>query len=156
MDKNQVIGFALIALMVILYMQFFNEVPPIENTATTTDSTTLTSPEITESSTPTQEVFTPTADSVVNAQLENRLGVFAPLGNGKEESIRLENNLITVDINTKGATFDLVLLKNFKASNGDPLSLIEKNRSSISWKITDFQNRNINISRQGIHIVVFI
>lgn len=76
------------------------------------------------------------------AELKNLYGDFSVSAAGEEKIITLENNLLRVNISTKGGSVKSVELKNFVRYDSTALFLIEENTSNHN--IAFFaQNRNI-------------
>ena len=61
-----------------------------------------------------------------------------------EEIIVLENSNILLEVSTKGAKINKLLLKDFNNYNDDPLFLIDNNKSIFSFNIPVGRNSNIN------------
>ena len=102
MDRNQATGLILIALMVILYFQFFApETPKSEET-----------PDITKTESSTPEEVSPTTDeensksvvndSVLSEELRQQYGVFAAGASGSETKTTLENDKLDITFSSKG------------------------------------------------------
>ncbi len=142
MDRNQIIGFTLIAVLFIAYIQFFGPTPTPENT-TVIDSTKV----ITQTITPKDTVKTVTLpDSVKNKQYSEKYGAFAAGGSGQEQELVLENKNIQVTLSSKGGNVKKVLLKNYFTYDKKPLYLANENSSKISLKVTTIDNKPIDLN----------
>lgn len=140
MDKNQAIGLALIAGILIVYSLVFR--PPIEETTPLTDSTNVETPVEIESTTikePQEKVSTDTAVA------SEQYGVFAPMLSGSSELITIETDLVKYTFNSKGGTIESVELKEYKSYNGDPLLLMTALNNQQDWILQTVKG-NINIS----------
>lgn len=72
-----------------------------------------------------------------------KFGVFAPAASQELKTVRLENEVLSIDLSTKGGAPDRVVLKNYKRANGQELALIEK--GSRNFNVSFFaSNRAIN------------
>lgn len=145
MDRNQIIGFVILAVMFIVYFQFFVETPPVEETAKS-DST------ITEqiTQTPQQEVIEeaqilPKNDSLLSSELQNKYGEFAALATGEAQTETIENSKLEIRINSKGGQIELASLKDYVTHDGKPLNLVEADRNNFSWIFEDVQGRRIDL-----------
>ncbi|MDH5399063.1 MAG: membrane protein insertase YidC [Cyclobacteriaceae bacterium] len=149
MDRNQAIGFILIALMFILYVQFFSEdTAPLDPTAM--DSLHTEQP-IAEQSAPSsaQEAIStplPQDDSLKAAMLTGEYGLFSTMAEGTPKILELENELIKVSLSTKGGIIDQVWLKDFTTYNKQELFLITNNSSEFNLSFQDRQNRKIDLT----------
>lgn len=123
MDRNQATGLILIALMVILYFQFFAPDPPKpEETqeVAQTESTTGTN-DTNENVTPSADK--PINDSLLSEELRMQYGVFAAGATGRESNTVLENDKLKVTFSNKGGYPHEVVLKQFKNNKQEPLVL---------------------------------
>ncbi len=149
MDRNQVIGFILIAVMFIVYFQFFVESPPPEEPGMADSTRTEQAPETTTTqpaqSTESEETFAPVNDSLVNTELQARYGDFAVLAQGEARSETIENSKLSVQVNSKGGQIELVSLKDYVTHDGEPLHLVEPERNRFSWVFKDLQGRSIDL-----------
>ena len=134
MDKNQATGLILIAVLLIVYLQFFSPQP----TKPEDDVPQIVEDPITETTEPQEEVI----DSLEIEQL----GEYGAAATGKAEDIVLENENIKVALTTHGAVVNRVELKEFKTYLGEPLILIDNNNHEFDW-FTDFGNQRINLSK---------
>jgi len=136
MDRNQATGLILIALMVILYFQFFApETPKPEETpeVAQTESTTP------EQSSPTiDEETTKSAvnDSVLSEELRQQYGVFAAGASGSESKTTLENDKLNITFSNKGGFPENVVLKQFKNNRQEPLVLFTKESNEFKLLAT--------------------
>ncbi|MEQ8927916.1 MAG: membrane protein insertase YidC [Fulvivirga sp.] len=134
MDKNQATGLILIALMLITYFTFFKpEVPPQEEPIAQTE-------EVEKSlDMPDSAAISPAPtlpDSLLDEENRTKYGVFAPGANGESTLAVLENELVKLSIDTKGAKITEVLLKNFKSKDDQPVRLITEKTNEFSTLIT--------------------
>jgi len=142
MDRNQIIGFSLIAVLFMVYIFFFGPepqpIPPVTKIETTQ------TPSADSAQVATQVTALP--DSVVTKQFSEKLGVFAAGGIGKEEEVVLENANLQVTLSTKGGNVKKVLLKNYTTFYKQPLYLSDENSSQQSFKVSTTDNREIDLN----------
>ncbi|REJ81294.1 MAG: membrane protein insertase YidC [Bacteroidetes bacterium] len=79
---------------------------------------------------------------------KQELGAFADAAEGIEQIISLENNLIKVDISSKGGRIRSVELKNYKTWDGHPVKLMSYD--SLEWNLTLSAGNRI-ISTQDLY-----
>jgi YidC/Oxa1 family membrane protein insertase len=72
------------------------------------------------------------SDSAKQVLLNEQFGVFGSLSNGEKKNVILENDLIKVTLNTKGARVADVELKKFKDFRKNPLHLSNPDSSQFS------------------------
>lgn len=144
MDKDQIIGLVLLALLFIVWYAFFlpesQPVPqtpaPIEERAPdTTTSIEQPSP---------ADTLTASEDSVANLQNQQKFGIFADAAQGEARQVTLENELIKVTFNSKGGEIERVELRTFKTAAKEPLVLLDEESSAFSY-IVNIDNRQIDI-----------
>ncbi|NMM50603.1 membrane protein insertase YidC [Marinigracilibium pacificum] len=148
MDRNQAIGLSLIAVMFIIYTQFFFDEPKVDET--TENNPGQTEQVITESneqkaSEEVSVIESEESDSVKQAIANSKYGAFAPSANGNEDFFTLENNLLEVKISSKGAIIKSVRLKDRETYLGEPLFLIDENSSKQSL-ITEIDGKTIDLT----------
>ncbi len=85
-------------------------------------------------------------DSAKAVQLQNTYGAFAGSMEGEEEIIKLENNLLEVHITTKGGRLAYARLKEYVTHDSLPLILFQGNESKLDFTLITAHNRVINTS----------
>lgn len=138
MDRNNVIGLVLIAVILIGYSLFtINNTPktktkPGQEQTQTIDSLTNTANDtaITDTDIANDSNFNAAIDSALvnvdslNAgKLVQKFGTFATAGAGEEDTLVLENEELRIVISTLGANMKSIELKNFKTYDHQPLFL---------------------------------
>ncbi len=114
MDRNSVTGLALIGLIMIVWLQFMSpEKKPLQSPKTA--KTELVAPEAKE------RVATP-------APVANSYGVFAAEAQGKEQLLRVENDLFRATLSSKGATLKSLVLKKHLDGNRQPFDLVSNEK----------------------------
>lgn len=138
MDKNQAIGLALSALLLIVYFQFFapEPTPPVTEPETTQQDasqnasqeappTTLPDAQVGE----TAEVL---SDSLQQAANRQRYGAFAPAATGEARTLTLKNNDMQVQFSTQGGRPVHIQLNKYNAYDGGPVEILKPETSQIS------------------------
>lgn len=122
MDRNTVIGFLLIFLLLVLWQQFNAPTPEqLELEKRRQDSIALAQnqpyAEIDSLAEPSLPIGADTlqeaSDSLAQAQISTTFGAFAPAAKGEGKVYRLENDLMTVTFNSKGGRITDVRLKEY-------------------------------------------
>ncbi|PRY12360.1 YidC/Oxa1 family membrane protein insertase [Pontibacter ummariensis] len=130
MDRNQAIGFGLIAVLLLAYSFFFAGTDkPVEQVAVQEKAKVE----------QLQSAVVAEDDSLVQARRVTALGAFGVAATGEAEVVTLENENMVVAFNTKGGQVEEVLLKNYKTYQGDPLVLFdnESSETNVAFKTTD-------------------
>lgn len=129
MDRNQLIGMALITVMFVAYMYFFKPEVPVSDSKIQ-DSAIVVAPEKTSNAPNTYEL-----DSARKAALQLRLGALAIAAEGNEELTVLENDDVQVTFSSKGGNINKVLLKKYFTPDKNPLYLITPENSVTTLKV---------------------
>lgn len=155
MDRNQVTGLLLISVMLIAYLYFFSDEQPAEsaeNTVNTeqvdTSTTETASIDTNEDAVLTSDSLsnTPQNDSLINLEVQKKWGVFASFIEGEGEMHTLENDFIKVVINSKGAKFNSVELKEHKTWEQNDLILLDNESHKMQWLLTRNNGEALDIS----------
>jgi len=125
MDKNNLIGFLLIALVVLL-LQYFNTPPPKEITQTAPN---------TESSTGTSTPVPSENNVLLSGTAFTALGLDSTAANKKEERYFLENDFLKIEFSNKGAKPVKVELKEFNTSSKKPVMLLDGVDNRFNFQI---------------------
>jgi YidC/Oxa1 family membrane protein insertase len=128
MDRNSIIGLFLIGIILVVFNIFFLPDPPVNEIVPARAQT-----ELSIDSAVSVDTSAVAGDSLVKAAAAANFGVFAPFANGIEEHITLENELLSVRLNTKGGAVEEVALKEFTNYSKEPLLLFEKGQSRYSY-----------------------
>jgi len=150
MDKNTVIGFILIFLVVIGF-SYLNR-PSKEQIAQqrVQDSLAIAARQ-TEQDVPTPVAndslnVTNPSDSAVADRFASLYGDFAAMAQGQEEFITLENEFLKIRLSTKGGRVYSAQLKKFVNYEENPLILFDEDESYFSATLVTTNNRIINTS----------
>ncbi|NJN25427.1 MAG: membrane protein insertase YidC [Cyclobacteriaceae bacterium] len=141
MDKNQAIGFVLMAALLMVWFYFFAPEPPPPSQEIANDSANIANP---QSVTPDNgsiatfqdgENQSPALDS---ADLNNaRYGVFTPAMVGKDQELSLENNVMQLYFSSKGGLVNKVELSEYEDYRYEkPLVLLDEQSSRIKYMIS--------------------
>lgn len=153
MDKNTVIGFILIFLLLVLWQQFNAPTPEqLELEKRRQDSIALAENKpygeidtIEEKTivpgTNTPDTLVNISDSLRTAQLGSTFGPFAPAARGKGKVYKLENDVMIVTFNSQGGRITDVQLKNYQKVLEDkegkqtkvPLHLLEDEKNKFGY-----------------------
>ncbi len=138
MDKNQSIGFLLMAALLLVYFWFFapkagQQKEGIQQTTEAVETTTPTpvQPVESEKETP-QEI---SADTAVNHVDLTHYGLFAAAMSGEAKDYTLENDKINITFSSKGGLVKKVILKEYDDYQYKPLVLLDEKSSEMSYMI---------------------
>ena len=156
MDKNTIVGFLLIAAIVIGFT-WLNK-PSEEEIAQRkryNDSITLVQQQQQQAQLIQDSVRQMTAnadsavlqnDSAATALIADVYGDFSVSAAGEETFYTLENEVLKLVLSNKGGRIYSAELKEFKAQNDEPLILFDKQESSLNFLLTTLNNRVVNSS----------
>lgn len=125
MDKNSATGLVLIALLLLLYFQFFAPEPAVLEKEPITEQTIKKGEETSPKTSPTQ---------IAEVDKE-KLGDLAVVAEGEEKDIVIENKNVKITFSTHGGTVKEVLLKDYKTYDGEPLELLNEESSNIELNV---------------------
>jgi YidC/Oxa1 family membrane protein insertase len=151
LDTKSIIGFVLI-FGILLFMMWQNQPTEAELAEKAKqEQVEKDKKEVTEKSTSTATLNTPTevnavpiSDSLQQIALQNKLGAFAYNANAKDEVVTVENDVLKLKFNTKGAYLAEVELKKHVDSKNQPIYLIKENNSSFNLNFGTTDNRILN------------
>lgn len=157
MDKNTLIGFLLIGVVLFAFSWFNRPTPEqIEAQRRVQDSIAkveyerqmeqknVQSGENKQSAT---DLFIEgEPDSVRTVRLHNTYGAFANSMNGEEEFVVLQNDLVELKISNKGGRVASARLKDYETYDGKPLVLFTPEHSSFDITLVTANNRVVNTS----------
>lgn len=128
MDRNSIIGFVLIALLLFVYFTFFGPSPEMVKQQPLAADT----------------VKTKSINPVVESAVASPQDTLFNAGDVKEEEIVIENEDIKVTLSNKGAIIRLAELKKYKTYSQKPLILVDQTRSRFTLEGT-FKGQTINL-----------
>ena len=127
MDNNRFIGFTLIMLLILTYYTFFppGQIQEYENVPQTNDKEEL----VNNLESEIKEV-----EEILNQEFSSK---------EKEQIISIENNILKVDFNTKGAKITNVILNDYYDSENKNVELFN-NSGNINFKINGSDDLNLD------------
>ena len=157
MDKNTVIGFILIGIVLIMFTWLNRPSPEqIDAQKRYQDSIAMVQYEMQkeealrtiekEDAANAVSSLEGLSDSVQQIRLQNNFGAFASAANGNEETITLENENIEVKIKSKGGAVNYARVKDYVTYEKDPLVLFDGDDSQFNITFVTATNRVVNTS----------
>lgn len=152
MDKNTIIGFLLIGLVLIVFT-WLNKPTPEQMEAQRRMQDSIARIEYAKqleqqkelnSEAKAENELAGLPDSVRIARLQNSFGVFADAMVGEDGSTVLENELIEVRLDNKGGRVGYVRLKKYDNYKGEPLVLFDEKDSKFDFTLVTADNRVVN------------
>jgi YidC/Oxa1 family membrane protein insertase len=153
MDKNTIIGFILI-FVVLIGFSYLNQPSKEQLEARQKYQDSIAT--VQQAQAEQQAVVVPLqkeelvpenhSDSLYQNQLQDKFGDFASASQGTEEFITIENELMILKLTTKGGRVYSVQLKNYTNAKNDPLVLFDGNEANFSTTLVTNNNRIINTS----------
>ena len=116
MDRNSATGLILIILLTMAYFMWFAPKPPSQQQAQNNNPTSQTEEQLDqrEESTPEEVNLSEVEkDSLATARLKDEYSDFYTLVQGEESVVKVETDLLTVEINTKGGNIAKAALNNY-------------------------------------------
>jgi YidC/Oxa1 family membrane protein insertase len=140
-DKNSLIGFVLMAIILIVFNTFFFPEIPQEQTLTTTPT------EIIAAETQLAETaisrITPTLNNnTVSDELKATYGIFASAAIGTDEFQTIENDKLKITVANKGGRIISVILKEYQTFDSLALDLFDADSSRFNLQFTTGHNIN--------------
>ncbi|MBK6754590.1 MAG: membrane protein insertase YidC [Flavobacteriales bacterium] len=87
-------------------------------------------------------------DSLRDLALVQRYGLFSAAAEGKAEQVLIENDKLQIGINTKGGRPDVIRLKDYKTYKGQPLLLQDPDSGTYAYQ---FFLGNLDVSTADMH-----
>jgi YidC/Oxa1 family membrane protein insertase len=138
MDRNQAIGFGLIAILLLAYSFFFTSPEePVQQQAVQ---------ETAKVEQLQQQTAVVEDDSLAQVRRASALGAFGAAATGEAATATLENQNIRVTFNTKGGQVEEVLLKNYKTYRDEPLVLFDSESSNTDVTFTTNDGKQVQLS----------
>lgn len=136
-DKNSLIGFALMAIILIVFNTFFFPQLDQEQPQVTTNNNegSLTNSESTVIST-TPIINTTINDFTINEELKATYGVFANSAIGEENFYTVENDKLKITVSNKGGRITSVIMKEYQTFESLPLDLFDVDSSRFNLQFT--------------------
>ncbi|MCC8142616.1 MAG: membrane protein insertase YidC [Tannerellaceae bacterium] len=149
MDKNTIIGFVLIGVVLFAFNWLTQPTPEqIEAQRRYQDSIAQVVAnnhlEVQQQAATTENQFDQVPDSVRKIRLQQNFGSFASAMTGVENYTTLENEVLELTISNKGGRVYSARLKDYKTYDGDPLILFEGKDASLDFSLVTTTNRVIS------------
>lgn len=149
MDKNSVIGFLLIGVVMVFFYIFTKPTPEeiarmerYQDSIAQVESVIRQEAEL-DMAAREQKSTETLSDSALTAFKAEALGEFSPVSSGEEQFITLENEKLEVVISTKGARVYKVRLKEYLTHDKKPLILFDGDESQFNFNFFTKSNRKI-------------
>lgn len=139
MDRNQAIGFGLIAVILLAYSFFFSGPGDEANTTAFNQTARV------EQVQPSPAVIVED-DSLAQVRRAAALGAFSAAATGEANASTLENQHMVMTLNSKGGQVEEVVLKNYKDFKGNTLVLFDKESSRTDVQFTTNDGKTIRLS----------
>lgn len=152
-DKNSTIG--LMLMMVLLGLYFFVFYPMAQKDADKVRQQQA-DQQLTEQQEEQPQITNPPEDIVVSdsarqQELQTSYGVFGPLMDGEGKQVKVQTDVLDLVFNTKGGIIEAAYLTKHKTYGGEPLPVIPKGQSSLSYDFSALVNsRSVGISSGDI------
>ena len=149
MDKNTIIGFILIGI-VLFGFSWWNRPTPEQLEAQQRYQDSIARIELAKQAELEKEKANPVEsmaslpDSVLQARLQNNFGSFASKMTGSEEIVTLENEKVSVKLSSKGGRVLSAVLKEYDNYKGEPLTLFADNESAFDLSLITSANQLIH------------
>ena len=141
-DKNSLIGFVLMAIILIVFNTFFFPEVPQEQAPTTTPTEAVIS-ETQIAETVINAPIIPTLnDSIVSEELKATYGIFAAAAIGEDEFQIIENDKLKITVANKGGRITSVILKEYQTFDSLALDLFDADSSRFNLQFTTGHNIN--------------
>jgi len=154
MDKNTLIGFLLIGLVLFAF-SWFNQPSPEQVEAQRRYQDSIAKIEYTKQlelqaqenkSIQSDNELAGASDSLHMERMQNTYGAFAGAMQGTEDFVTLENELLEIRLSTKGGRVYYARLKEYDTHDEKPLILFEGNESKFDWTLVTSTNRVVSTS----------
>jgi YidC/Oxa1 family membrane protein insertase len=141
-DKNSLIGFVLMAIILIVFNTFFFPEIPQEDVPTTTPTEAAIS-ETQIAETVIDALTIPTLnDSIISEELKATFGIFAAAAIGNDEFQIIENDKLKITVANKGGRITSVILKEYQTYDSLALDLFDADSSRFNLQFTTGHNIN--------------
>lgn len=146
-DYNSIIGFALIGIILLWFMNNQSDLAQAELDAKTEIVATEVEKSDNISTSAYSDSLSIASDSIADAKLYEAYGAFANAASRAEQpnKVILENDLLSVEIEPKGARVTSAILKNYQTHDSLALNLIREDSSSFNLTFWS-QNRRLQTS----------
>ena len=129
-DKNSLIGFVLMAIILIVFNTFFFPTSPIE------EKSDVAPIKVIENTSEINQVIVPTENTNISEEKKNQYGVFANNAIGEEALYTLENEKLKITISNKGGRIVSAILKEYQTYDSLPLDLFNADSSKFNLQFS--------------------
>ncbi len=129
-DKNSLIGFVLMAIILIVFNTFFFPTSPIE------EKSDVAPIKVIENTSEINQVIVPTENTNISEEQKNQYGVFANNAIGEEALYTLENEKLKITISNKGGRIVSAILKEYQTYDSLPLDLFNADSSKFNLQFS--------------------
>ena len=133
-DKNSLIGFVLMAIILIVFNTFFFPTSPIEEKSDVEPNKVI------ENTSEINQVIVRTTNTNTNTNIseeqKNQYGVFANNAIGEEALYTLENEKLKITISNKGGQIVSAILKEYQTYDSLPLDLFNADSSKFNLQFS--------------------
>ncbi len=141
MDKNQAVGFVLMAALLMVWFYFFAPEPPVQTPGVTDTVNTISpqSSQLNSNNSIIKEKFVdePSNELDSSSLITGNYGVFTAAFSGQEKDIILENEFIKINFSTKGGLAKEVSLKEYDDYLfADNLVILDEESSKLKYLIS--------------------
>lgn len=150
MDKNTIIGFALIIAIVIGFAKLNTPTEQEYALKRQNDSIAL----VEQTKIDNQKIVPDSAKSLATESIANNdtskindaFGAFSPSAQGEDKYFTLENELVKLTLSSKGGRVYSAQLKNYRTHDSLPLILFDGSESNLNFTFITLNNRVVNSS----------
>ena len=129
-DKNSLIGFVLMAIILIVFNTFFFPTSPIE------EKSDVAPIKVIENTSEINQVIVPTENTNISEEQKNQYGIFAKNAIGEEALYTLENEKLKITISNKGGRIVSAILKEYQTYDSLPLDLFNADSSKFNLQFS--------------------
>lgn len=138
MDRNSAIGLTLIAVLLLLYFNYFSPTPP----PPADEASQVTAVDSSAHETPSPD--TTLAEAPPDTLARQQFGGLSEFATGTGKTTTIENNDLSVTLSSRGAVFTEVRLKKFKTYYQEPLYLVTPGTNTFSL-LAMYEGRQVDL-----------
>ncbi len=139
-DKNSLIGFILMAIILIVFNTFF--FPEIVEEKKEKEEKEIRTSKINNHNLNEKLISPKVNDSLINKELKMTYGIFSNAAIGKNTNYVIENEKLKITVASKGGRIISAILKEFQTYDSLPLDLYDTDSSRFNLEFTTGQNIN--------------
>ena len=135
-DKNSIIGFILMAIILIVFNTFFFPEPTKENSLDIISNEDDTSQDPYSNKTTSSLPLSSISETKISDKLKSTYGVFANTAIGEETFHTIENDKLKITVSNKGGRIISVIMKEYQTYDSLPLDLFDSDSSRFNLQLT--------------------